>query len=146
MSTIKVTNIQDTSGDNSSTSEELFQGRAKAWVNFDGTFGTSPFTEANGGIRDSFNVTSITDGGTGLYTVNYTNSLSNANYAWVGQIGYSGDNTNSLLNVEALSGASNSYSSTTTTSLLKVETVYVDAHTNRTRFDPHYVAISVFGD
>ena len=24
----------------------------------DGTFGTSPFTEANGGIRDSFNVTS----------------------------------------------------------------------------------------
>ena len=36
----------------------------KAWVNFDGTFGTSPFTEANGGIRDSFNVSSITDNGT----------------------------------------------------------------------------------
>ena len=25
---------------------------AKAWVNFDGEFATSPFTEANGGIRD----------------------------------------------------------------------------------------------
>ena len=83
MSTIKVTNIQDTSGDNSSTSEELFQGRAKAWVNFDGTFGTSPFTEANGGIRDSFNITSITDNGTGLYTVNFTNAMPNANYTVV---------------------------------------------------------------
>ena len=138
MSTIKVTNIQDTSGGNQSTSEQIARGRAKAWVNFNGS-GTVA-------IRDDFNVTSITDGGTGLYTVNYTNSMANANYAWVGQIGYSGDTTNSLLNVEALSGNSNSYSSTTTTSLLKVETVYVDASTNRTRFDALYVAISVFGD
>ena len=38
------------------TSETARQ--AKAWVNFDGTFATSPFTEANGGIRDSFNVDS----------------------------------------------------------------------------------------
>ena len=37
MSTIKVTNLQDTSGGNSSTSEEIFQGRAKAWINFNGT-------------------------------------------------------------------------------------------------------------
>ena len=83
MSTIKVTNLQDTSGGNSSTSEEIAQGRAKVWVNFDGTFSTSPFTEANGGIRDSFNVTSITDNGTGLYTVNFTNAMPNANYAVV---------------------------------------------------------------
>ena len=138
MSTIKVTNIQDTSGGNQSTSEQIAQGRSKTWVNFNGT-GTVA-------IRDDFNVSSITDGGTGLFTINYTNSLSNSNYAWVGQIGYSGDNSNSLLNVEALAGASNSYSSTTTTSLLKVETVYVDASNNRTRFDPYYVGISVFLD
>ena len=37
MSTIKVTNIQDTSGGSSSTSEQIAKGRAKAWVNFDGT-------------------------------------------------------------------------------------------------------------
>ena len=55
MSTIKVTNIQDTSGGNQSTSEEIFQGRAKAWVSFNGysTFG----------IRDDFNVSSVTDNG-----------------------------------------------------------------------------------
>tara|TARA_A100001201_G_scaffold1022_2_gene2602 strand:+ start:494 stop:877 length:384 start_codon:yes stop_codon:yes gene_type:complete len=88
MSTIKVTNLQDTSGGNSSTSEQIARGRAKAWVNFDGTFGTSPFTEANGGIRDSFNVTSVTDVGTGQYTVNFTNALSSSNYVVVGMNHY----------------------------------------------------------
>jgi len=61
------------------TSENARQ--AKAWVNFDGTFETSPFTEANGGIRDSFNVTSVTDRGTGRYTVNLTNAMASANYS-----------------------------------------------------------------
>lgn len=44
-----------------------------AWVNFNGT-GTPA-------IRDSFNVTSITDEGVGLYTANFTTALSNSNYA-----------------------------------------------------------------
>ena len=46
---------------------------AKAWVNFNGT-GTVA-------IRASYNVSSITDGGTGAYTVNFTNAFSDANYA-----------------------------------------------------------------
>ena len=46
---------------------------AKAWVNFNGT-GTVA-------IRDSHNVTSITDNGTGSYTINFTNALANANYS-----------------------------------------------------------------
>lgn len=45
----------------------------RAWVNFDGT-GTVA-------IRASFNVTSITDLGTGQYTVNFTNSMPDANYS-----------------------------------------------------------------
>jgi hypothetical protein len=48
-------------------------GLAKAWVNFDGT-GTVA-------IRASFNVSSITDNGTGDYTVNFTTALADANYA-----------------------------------------------------------------
>lgn len=48
-------------------------GIAKAWVNFNGT-GTVA-------IRDSFNVSSITDNGTGNYTVNFTTAMPNANYA-----------------------------------------------------------------
>ena len=74
MSTIKVTNLQDTSGGNSSTCEQIAKGRATAWVNFDGT-GTIA-------IRDSFNVTSLTDNNTGDYTVNFTNSFGNTNYCF----------------------------------------------------------------
>lgn len=47
----------------------------KVWVNFNGT-GTVA-------IRDSFNVTSITDGGTGIYTVTFTNAMGNVNYCSV---------------------------------------------------------------
>jgi len=44
----------------------------RAWVNFNGT-GTVA-------IRAQFNVSSITDNGTGDYTVNFTNALADANY------------------------------------------------------------------
>ena len=45
---------------------------AKAWVNFSGS---SPAV-----IRDSYNVSSITNNGTGDYTINYATTFSNANY------------------------------------------------------------------
>ena len=45
----------------------------KAWVNFNGT-GTVA-------IRASYNVSSITDNGTGDYTVNFTTALADANYS-----------------------------------------------------------------
>jgi len=73
MSTLKVATIQDTSGNNSSTPSQVAQGRAKAWVNFNGK-GTIA-------INDDFNVSSIGDNGTGRYTVNFTTAMSNANYA-----------------------------------------------------------------
>jgi hypothetical protein len=53
----------------------------RAWVNFNGT-GTVA-------IRASGNVSSITDNGTGDYTVNFTTALADANYAVV--TGGSGD-------------------------------------------------------
>ena len=58
---------------------------AKAWVNFNGT-GTVA-------IRGSFNVSSITDNGTGNYTVNFTTALSDANYSIAGCAGESSINT-----------------------------------------------------
>jgi hypothetical protein len=48
----------------------------RAWVNFNGT-GTVA-------IRGSANVTSITDNGTGLYTINITTAISDANYSVAG--------------------------------------------------------------
>jgi hypothetical protein len=48
----------------------------RAWVNFNGT-GTVA-------IRASFNVSSITDNGVGLYTINLTNAMPDTNYAFIG--------------------------------------------------------------
>tara|TARA_R100000231_G_C5298425_1_gene156822 strand:- start:198 stop:620 length:423 start_codon:yes stop_codon:yes gene_type:complete len=81
MSTLKVGTIQDTNGANPSTAEQMSKGRAKAWVNFDGKFNTSPFTTANGGIRSAFNVSSVTDNGAGDYTVAFSSAMPDANYA-----------------------------------------------------------------
>ena len=48
-------------------------GGAKVWVNFNGTGTVS--------IRADYNVSSITDNGSGNYTINFSSSLSDANYA-----------------------------------------------------------------
>ena len=45
----------------------------RAWVNFNGTSTVA--------IRAQFNVSSITDNGTGDYTVNFSNAMSDANYS-----------------------------------------------------------------
>jgi hypothetical protein len=49
-------------------------GVAKAWVQFNGT-GTVA-------IRASYNVSSVTDNGTGDYTINFTTAFSSANYGF----------------------------------------------------------------
>jgi hypothetical protein len=54
----------------------------RAWVNFNGT-GTVA-------IRGSFNVSSITDRGTGQYTINFTNAMPDANYAVSGTAWFDG--------------------------------------------------------
>jgi hypothetical protein len=51
----------------------------RAWVNFNGT-GTPA-------IRGSGNVSSITDNGTGDYTINFTTAMPDANYSTVGTTG-----------------------------------------------------------
>ena len=59
---------------------------ARAWVNFNGT-GTVA-------IRASGNVSSVTDNGTGDYTINFTTAMSDADYAANISVSRSGDNTN----------------------------------------------------
>ena len=67
MSTLRVNTLQNTSG------VEVYT--CKAWVNFNGT-GTVA-------IRGSGNVSSITDNGVGIYAINFTNALADANYSCV---------------------------------------------------------------
>lgn len=73
MSTLKCTNISNSAGTASVTTDNVVSWVAKAWVNSNGT-GTVA-------IRKAYNVSSITDNGTGDYTLNFTTPLSSANYA-----------------------------------------------------------------
>jgi hypothetical protein len=71
MSTLEVSNLND--GTTTVATTFVTNGSAKMWVNFTGITTTA--------TRDSFNVSSLTDGGTGNTTVNLTNNMGNANYS-----------------------------------------------------------------
>ena len=93
--TIKHTNdttlfASDTSGQltvkgEGTATTNLQQGLAKAWANIDGT-GTVA-------LRDSFNASSLSDDGSGLYTTSYSNNFSNINYSFTYCGGESGAET-----------------------------------------------------
>ena len=72
MSTIIATTLSN--GSVSVPTATVVNGSAKAWVNFNGT-GTIA-------ARDSENVSSLTDNGTGDYTVNFTGAFGAADYVF----------------------------------------------------------------
>ena len=97
MSTLNVSNITD--GTDTVGTSYVLNGSAKAWVNFNGTSTIA--------IRDSFNVSSLADNGTGDYTVNFNNAFADANYASLFSCGDSPTNpsvfSSSCVNVNASS-------------------------------------------
>jgi hypothetical protein len=95
----------------------------RAWVNFNGTSTVA--------IRASGNVTSITDNGTGDYTINFTNALPDANYSIVG----TADTTSFINRSVAIWSGTNQ-----TASLVRVGTL----STGGSGFDANYVSVAVF--
>jgi len=71
MSEIRATTISNAAGTGPVALYK--QSAAKAWVNFNG--------QGTVAIRDSFNVASLTDNGTGVYTVNFASSAANSGYS-----------------------------------------------------------------
>jgi len=101
---------------------------AKAWVNFDGT-GTIA-------IRESYNVSSITDVATGKYTVNFSTAMADANYSAVMyQNGYHLTNAGSFGN--AYTGGLNSRATTS---------VRFEAYGNSGYIDSALCDLIVFGN
>lgn len=100
------------------TSQASGQQACKAWVNFNGT-GTVA-------IRAAYNVTSITDNGTGDYTLNFTTALSDANYS-VG--GTNGTSTQTGIKPTVFN-----------TSSLRINTPL----TNATLFDDQFNSVQIF--
>lgn len=71
MSELRATTISDLAGTGPVALTK--QSAAKTWVNFDGSGTVS--------IRDSINISSLTDNGTGQYTLGFTNSFTDTNYS-----------------------------------------------------------------
>jgi hypothetical protein len=93
-STNRTINLPDSNGTVATAESTLTQFNAsgsapvyacRAWVNFNGT-GTVA-------IRASGNVSSITDNGTGDYTVNFTSAMPDANYGFVGTSSHAAGST-----------------------------------------------------
>ena len=104
----------------------------KAWVNFNGT-GTVA-------IRASYNVSSITDNGTGLYTINFTNALSDTNYCFSTGLGYTQASASALVNIEEVAGGTGIRTATA----FQLESVFTNASTNRTRTDVEAISVQIF--
>ena len=133
MSTLKVTNIQATG----ETATRAVSGVAAAWVNFNGT-GTAA-------IRDSVNVASLTDNGTGDYTVNFNSSMSNNSYSTSGDVmrDVATTTTNVSLVIHLQSTGSGSYSSMVTTGAVRITCKKVNTYTTE---DPQAATLSAHGD
>ena len=124
MSTIKADTLSNLLGTLSVPVATAVQGSAKAWVNFNGT-GTVA-------IRASFNVSSITDNGTGDYTVNFTTAMTDANYAFVATV-----SANTIASGSGIASAP--FNTTPTASACR----FVSA-TSAATFDPPYAHVAVF--
>ena len=121
MSTLKVNTIQDSSGSNASTTEQINKGRAKKWVVFNGY--------STGSILDSFDVSSITDNGTGDYTINFATAFSSTNYLFLGAVNNRDNNGDQVAGaVRGPTGIHQEYQSLGTTTAFRVEVRYGARH------------------
>ena len=121
MSTIKVDNLQTTGG------AGLYP--ARTWVNFNGT-GTVA-------VRGDGNLSSITDNGTGDYTLNLTTAMSNSNYSAVGSTNaYNSNILNSLSLVSPHSYATGS---------VDILTGYPSNNVNGIIWDLEVVNVAIIG-
>jgi uncharacterized protein (AIM24 family) len=103
----------------------------RAWVNFNGT-GTVA-------IRASGNVSSITDNGTGDYTINFSTALSDIDYDVVGSASNNNTFGSILVNINSTSSGGN-LTSTPTTSATRLTV----AQPNIGYIDTPYICVSVF--
>ena len=103
------------------------QGLAKVFVNFQGqdTFG----------FRESFNISSMDDNGTGDYTINILNDMSNDDYV-ITSTGYKPNADFGFI--------TNNNSSFFTTGTARIETVEHDGGHKQTEFD--YSCVTLHGD
>jgi hypothetical protein len=106
----------------------VVNGSAKGWLNLNGT---ATFDGSDTEIRDSLNITSTIDQGTGDFDFGYTTNMLNANYAVAG-IANGQSFSNTMVNLDGVITAS--------TVLLRT------LNTADARQDSDHVLVAVHGD
>lgn len=121
MSTIQASNVSD--GTTTVGTGYVVNGSAKAWVTFGFPSGTTT-------IRNSLNVSSVTDIGTGVHDVNFTTSFSTNEYAA----------TVGTWQSTSVTGVSNNLG------IPSASTQRIETRENNAAVDPNYVHMIVQGD
>ena len=129
MSTLNVANITD--GTDTVATGYVVNGSAKAWVNFNGT-GTIA-------VRDSMNVSSLTDNGAADYAVNFGNNMANTSYAF--QLA----NNSNVTTFGAIFGGFQWANDVKSTSTIEAHFVYQNA-SNGGSYEPSEVNYLIHGD
>jgi hypothetical protein len=129
MSTLTVSNVSD--GTLSIPTTYVTNGSAKAWVNFNGT-GTIA-------ARDSLNLSSLTDNGTGDYTVNFSSAFGAVDYIHTGTSGNDATGNSGLrvVNIDMVNSL---------TSAGRVLTSVIASGINRQSSDDPYTLSAFHGD
>ncbi len=113
----------DVTGEGNSTTTNLQQGLAKSWIDLDGTGTIS--------TRDSFNIGSTTDNGTGSYSPTFSNNMGSINYSTPSSVANEDD-----------AGAYNALGVVT-----RATTTYrIDAESSSSNNDSPRLDVAVFGD
>jgi len=125
-SNVKMANTSTYVSDGGAVTQNTVQSLAKSWVNWNG--------QGTVAVQDSINHSSLTDNGTGDYTITIASAMSNANYCRLGMCGMAANSQ------ECLSQAQASYVATTT------QGRYVAAYANTSNEDVPYAGVSLLGD
>jgi hypothetical protein len=125
MSTLRVNTIQNSGG----TGSPEINGLARAWVNFNG--------EGTVAIRASSNVSSITDNGTGDYTVNFITSMPDVNYSFVASCSSAYGVVRTMLSIASTGGTTEAAPSA---SAMR----FSNTSPSAVAYDTKYVSVAVF--
>ena len=127
-SELRVNTLKDAAGNNSIATSFVANGSAKAFALWNSA-GTPAY-------RDSFNMGSITDHGTGDQTVAFTNSMATANFTTSGQVGNGNDGDASNSQMRRGSSATGSQRCT----------IQFATSASNANYDYTYVGLVIHGD
>ena len=108
-SELRVNTLKDAAGNNSIATSFVAGGSAKLWCNWAGS----------ATVNNSFNTASVTDNGTGNFSVNTTNAFANVNYCRAGFVVNTQGTSGSCIN------SSTSITQTDSTTVISIEVTFL---------------------